>query len=318
MRGGFVSCVVVMFGLFGCDSQELSPCHSKPWDDEVCIRGGWFTIGHAQVPNAPPACEEYGTCGDAAPSQQAFAPSVKVHLKPFFIDKYPVSVKQYRACVDAGVCEVDCWTTKQCGDGRYWDYRDPALDDFAILGLNYRRAQDYCQWAGKRLVWEAEWERAARGPDSTDYPWGNDPPTCEHYPCDLGTPPFGWSSWISYPVGSIPGDRSPEGVMEMVTNGGDVLADRWISGFTDLDPEAPFRPRASDLDKYVTRFGTFATETYHGMNYPVPAWFRNQSPGFGGTRCARDDVDTKSPRRAITPEYVRKRQEILSGRRVTR
>jgi formylglycine-generating enzyme required for sulfatase activity len=230
-------------------------------------------LGHDPLPNNPPDCESTGTCGSYDPTLQDFGPPVKVSLKPYFIDRYPVTVKQYRGCVQAGACPVDCLSTGQCGDGSYWDYLDPALDSFPALGLNYDAAKKYCEWAGKRLPYEAEWERAARGPQSWDYPWGNASPDCSKYPCNPGTPPFSWKYWVSYPVGSIPGDRSSEGVMEMVTNGEYVVADRYVPGYQGINPNSPFRLRSSSMEDYVVRPGKFSSELFHNVQYPGPAWF---------------------------------------------
>lgn len=83
-------------------------------------------------------------------------------LPEFSILDDEVTNAQYQQCVDEGSCEPP----------NDWRYESQNLNQPAP-NLNWFQAKAYCEWLGGRLPTEAEWEKAARGPLHTIYPWGN-------------------------------------------------------------------------------------------------------------------------------------------------
>jgi len=154
-------------------------------------------------------------------------PMHTVYLDAFYIDKTAVTNAQYRKCVEAGACDAPRETT---------DYDNADYAQHPVVYVNWFQAKAYCEWVGKRLPTEAEWEKAARGTDGRKYPWGNtfdgsrlnfcdknctlswkDPSVDDGY---TGTAPVG-----SYPVGA-----SPYGALDMA---GNVYA--WVADWYDMD-----------------------------------------------------------------------------------
>jgi len=84
------------------------------------------------------------------------------------MDIYEVTYGDYARCKKAGTCKG--------GGPRYPDMN---RDKQALVGVTWYQAKAYCEAQGKRLPTEAEWEKAARGPDGDINPWGNEDATCE-------------------------------------------------------------------------------------------------------------------------------------------
>ena len=135
--------------------------------------------------------------GVAARDRDHVTPA-SVLLESFYIDRTEVTNAAYSRFVAAtGRPAPAGWRrgTTPSGEARH-----------PVEGVAYDDAEAYCEWAGKRLPTEAEWEVAARGPAATLYPWGNDPE-------GVRMPARG-----TYPVGSIGRNRSALGAYDMAGN----------------------------------------------------------------------------------------------------
>ena len=236
-----------------------------------------------------------------------------MRLEPFFIDLLPVTNADYQSCVTAAACPGDCATSGThnstgsswaCADSDFYkSYRidDPALGRHPVASVYDLGAEAYCAWVGKRLPSEAEWERAARGPGVTDYPWGNAAPDCSRFPCD-GRRADAYQPVGASPVDADTGDVSPEGVKLMVTGVQEFLHDwPYEYPFDNGEPIPDPRGVPGGTNGQSARGNTGSLVPHYKGDvtnapdptlepFPLPSWARdNRHTIVGGFRCAHDD-----------------------------
>ena len=272
-------------------------------------------------------------------------PQRKVFVKDFYIDRFEVTNAEYKEYLlyliknrvrlpfyeDIGIPIPEDWVYKNSvSDSVSVSKKNPITDtDTFTDTLTYREgmennpvsdvdwymASGYCQWKGKRLPTEEEWEKAARGADGRKYPWGNEgnkgyantrplilqsdsSPSAQNDKQEAKDVILNGAKRseesLKAPVGSFPKDVSPYGVHDM---GGNVA--EWTSSLYRPYSGSPVAER--DVFKrefYVVRGGSYlinahesgrASARYYMLPTRMPraadAW---HGDGMVGFRCAKD------------------------------
>jgi len=170
-------------------------------------------------------------------------PQHKVYLSDYYIDKHEVTNEQFERFVRAAGHQTDA---ERLGSGRVYDkdsskwidrkgvswrtYYSYATRNHPVILVSWNDAKAYCDWAGKRLPTEAEWEKAARGTDARQCPWGNSAPGSSrngNFADEAAKREFpNWMIVSGYddgyvrtaPVGTYPAGASPYGCLDMAGN----------------------------------------------------------------------------------------------------
>jgi formylglycine-generating enzyme required for sulfatase activity len=179
----------------------------------------------------------------------------KVTLPTFYIDKYEVTIGEYKKFLDylkahgdttefddplqpKGASHIprdwDLYYARAAAPLPRWRMVKPPSGngagapitlDCPVFNVNYYDAYAYAKWKGRRLPTEQEWEKAARGPNGNIYPWGNqwDPQKVNAGTDYVAEPDAGYIpavdgyTWWA-PVDAIQSDRSAYGVIGMAGN----------------------------------------------------------------------------------------------------
>lgn len=201
------------------------------------------------------------------------APAHEVDLPAFEIDKFEVT----NADFDAFSKQTGYATFAEKQGTRNWrDEWDVGEDNHAVVIVTWEDAQAYCEWLGKRLPTEAEWEKAARGEDGRRFPWGN-----EWDPQKGNVKERGLRSTAA--VGSFGAGTSPYGVEDMVGNVWEWTAD-WYQAYPGNTAEDPYYGEQFRVTRGGGWFDEEPQATAFNRNAADPTKTANDDLGF---RCAR-------------------------------
>ncbi|MFQ5597046.1 MAG: formylglycine-generating enzyme family protein [Nitrospiria bacterium] len=242
--------------------------HKSP-PEMIRIPAGPFIMGSNDVDEE----KIEGELGNKKPFYLDEHPERTIFLPDFLIDRFEVTHQDYAPFIQE----------RTRNPPPYWggiDHpRGQAL--LPVVEVNWYEAQDFCHARGKRLPTEAEWEKAARGPNGNLYAWGNafDPAK--------GNVSAGTHGGIMM-VGRFSHDRSFYGLYDMTGNVMEWTAD-WYQQYPGGDYEsADFgeQYKVARGDAYGDS-GHYSLPIFSRLTYRQNVYPEERLP-FLGFRCAKD------------------------------
>ncbi|RMD97430.1 MAG: hypothetical protein D6816_17575, partial [Bacteroidetes bacterium] len=124
----------------------------------------------------------------------------------FAIEPYEVTNGRYQLCVDFGPCSPPNEMPSE--------FLNEEKKNWPVNNVTAVQAMQFCQWIGRTLPTDMQWERAARGGNGRVWPWETDePPTPNHANINFGNSPGDVQE-----VGLTTKGKTPEGVYDLVGN----------------------------------------------------------------------------------------------------
>ncbi|MDA1139097.1 MAG: SUMF1/EgtB/PvdO family nonheme iron enzyme [Planctomycetota bacterium] len=213
-------------------------------------------------------------------------PVARVLVDGFFIDKYEVSNASYLRFVTATEHARPQYEQRRLPQDPWKDSRfnDPS---HPVVGVTWEDATAYCKWAGKSLPTHAQWEKAARGPDGNNYPWGDSPASegnvfranfSQMVRPGTQVPSDGFN--FTSPVGKFEQDTSVYGVKDLAGNVSEWCSDWFGPDSTDritTNPKGPATGVARILKggnwQSISRFGDpLASAKVQYQKPTISAW----------------------------------------------
>ena len=166
-------------------------------------------------------------------------PQHKLYLPDYHIAKTPVTNAQYAAFVQTTGHEApEHWQNGKIPDGK---------DAHPVVNVSWHDAMTYCKWLAEAtdkpytLPNEAEWEKAARGPDGRIYPWGD---TFDTGKCNVGESDIEDTT----PVDKYPQGASPYGLLDMAGNVWEWTRSLWGMEWEKPDFKYPYSERQAERE----------------------------------------------------------------------
>jgi iron(II)-dependent oxidoreductase len=230
----------------------LRDSHAEPFQAPVSQEQAEPVPGMTFVPGGSFVM---GAAANDTPDNQR--PERRIRLAGYYLDSFPVTNQDYGEFVAAtGHRAPVHWRDRTC---------PTATSRHPVVNVSWDDATAYAEWAGKRLPTEAEWEKAARGTDGRQYPWGKRfLDGCCNANNVVGT---------TLPVDEFPRGRSPYGVWDTAGNAYEWCSDYYDEAYYKYGPRA--NPQGPELGNERAIRGGFYSETRAN----VRTTHRNSAPG---------------------------------------
>jgi formylglycine-generating enzyme required for sulfatase activity len=238
-------------------------------------------------------------------------PEHQVFLDAFLIDIFEVTAKDYAEFLNTIKNPKSYYLNNKFGtlfyNGQY--LTQPGLGSYPINNVNWKGADAYCRFIGKRLPTEAEWEKAARGTDKRIFPWGNSTPTPERARYfQTWTEELGHR--VMVPVSALPEGKSPFGLHNMAGN-----VKEWVDDWYDREYYVDSSEYKNPQGPIGGEFKVLRGGSWRDLGGFVYSSFRNNSDRATrmddyGFRCAQS-VDAEKPKQKLT---LRKNHLLASDR----
>ncbi|MBW4681767.1 MAG: ergothioneine biosynthesis protein EgtB [Microcoleus vaginatus WJT46-NPBG5] len=245
---------------------------------------------------------EFEQGNDSADAMDNEQPLHRRYLETYWIDRYPVTCRQYRQFMAADGYQNSAywsnagWEWLQANpviQPLYW-IDDPTYDNHPVCGVSWYEAEAYAKFAGKRLPTEAEWEKAAGWDALTTsrrtYPWGETQPNasrCNHQLVKDTTQEDAPIQNRTMPVDAYPAGVSAYGCYDMLGNVWEWTA-TWFDGYEGfkLYPYAGYSQAYFDGEHRVLKGGSWATRPW-AMRCSFRNWYYpSVRQILAGFRCA--------------------------------
>ncbi len=229
-------------------------------------------------------------------------PAHDVYISGFYIDRHEITNAAYQRCVAAGDCQVPHYDDGSCfrvvEEGQKWDWKPGKVDQHyqasekPVVCVDWQQAKTYCEAQQKRLPTEAEWEKAAAGPEGYKWSFGNEFDGTKANFCDEGCL-WGWRDAkvndghrFTAPVGTYP--ENGYGLYDMSGNVWEWVEDGYDEKFYGTEAATQPNPVGkSDDGRRVLRGGSWNGGTEF-LRVAYRGWVAPEDRGdVLGFRCVR-------------------------------